>query len=170
MHYLQPERAQPAGWEKAIEHLTQALELRPNDGFLWAHARLDLAMAHMHLAVHFHDAGQPERSEEQFALALRIEPDRAEPRTFYAAFLRLTGRLDEAAEQCHKALELQPDSPEARFELGLVLAERGRYAEAIDLLREALAAAHADEKADLAARIEVELRRCKRELAGDHDD
>jgi len=170
MHYLQPERAQPEGWEKAIEHLKQALELRPNDGFFPARARLSLAMAHMRLGVHLHDAGQPEKSEEQFALALRIEPDHAEPRTFYAAFLHLTGRLDEAAAQYHKALELQPDSSEARFELGLVLAERGRYAQAIDLLREALAAAQAGGQTDFAAEIEVELRRCERESADGRDE
>jgi len=170
MHYLQPERAQPEGWENAVEQLKQALELRPNDGFFRARARLSLAMAHMRLAVHLHDAGQPEKSEEQFALALRTEPAHAEPRTFYAAFLRLTGRLDEAAEQCHKALELQPDSPEARFELGLVLAERGRSAEAIDLLRQALAAARAAGQTDFAAEIQVELRRCERKLAGDRDE
>jgi tetratricopeptide (TPR) repeat protein len=82
----------------------------------------------------------------------------------------LTGRLDEAAAQCHKALELQPDSAEAWFELGLVLAERGRYAEAIDLLREALAAARAADQTEFAAKIEVELRRCRQKLDGERND
>jgi len=166
MHYLQPELKQLQAWEQAIEHLQQAVRLRPND----ANACVNLAKAHMGLGVYFHDAGRPEESERQFDLALTLEPAHPETCTFYASFLRLTGRLDEAAEQCHKALELQPDSPKARFELGLVLAERGRYAEAIDVLREALAAAQAAGQTDFAAEIQVELRHCERKLAGDRDD
>jgi serine/threonine-protein kinase len=77
------------------------------------------------------------RAESELQLALRLNPNDANARRWYAVLLASLGRFDESVVEARHAVELDL-SPVASTELGNVLYRARRYDEAISVLRKTL--------------------------------
>jgi tetratricopeptide (TPR) repeat protein len=147
--------------EEAIEHLREALRLKPD--YARAHynlgnalARLgkteeaiehyrqalrwqpDFVDAHNKLGLALAKLSKTKEAIEQYELALQRRPDDAEARYNLANALVKAGRSEEAEEHYHAALWLRPDDAEAHKGLGAALEQLGRTAEAVEQYRQAL--------------------------------
>ncbi len=146
---------------EAIEHLEQALRLKPD--YVDAHYNLGLALAqagrtpgaiehfeqalrlkpdyvdaHSNLGIVLAQAGRTPEAIEHFEQALRIKPDYAELHCNLGLALVQAGRTPEAIGHFEQALRLKPDYADAHYNLGIILAQAGRTAEAIEHLEQAL--------------------------------
>ena len=74
----------------------------------------------------------------EYERAIRLDPQHATARQWYALLLRDLGRLDDAALELRRGLELDPLSPAVSRNLGYVLFSAGRHQEAIEHLQRAL--------------------------------
>jgi TolB-like protein/Flp pilus assembly protein TadD len=100
----------------------------------------DLSEAHAslgHIAICF-DWDWHE-SETRLIHALRLNPNNATARQFYAMGLSSVGRTGEALEQIRLSRELEPTSVIYRANLGFILYRAGRIAEAVEELRNCVA-------------------------------
>jgi protein O-GlcNAc transferase len=160
-HLLGLIAGQVGRFDVAVEHIVQALRLRPN--FAVAHSNLgnvlrDLgrlteaeaccrqalrlqpgfADAHINLGNVLRELGQLEEAEVCYRQALRIQPNSTLAHCNLGDVCRARGRL-EAAESCYRqALHIQPDHARAWNNLGVALQERGLLGEAESCLREAI--------------------------------
>ena len=87
-------------------------------------------MAHVNLIAMYGDLGLPDKAEEHFREAVKLDPGWAE--VYYnwglAAFARATGST-EASETFQKAIEVNPNYANAYVQLGQILDEAGRMSE-----------------------------------------
>ena len=105
---------------KAIESFTKVISAKP-----------EAASALMGRGLAFYQAGQFERSEADFELALTLEPDHSFPRKYYAAILHDSGRLQEALLQLDAALQMDPFDVFARKARGRLLFDFAEYERAL---------------------------------------
>jgi tetratricopeptide (TPR) repeat protein len=113
--------------EEAIEHLLQALRLKP-----------DYAIAHYNLGTALGKLGRTEEAIEHLLQALRLKPDYVEGHYNLGTALSKLGRTEEAIKHLLQALRLKPDYAEAHSSLGVALYKQGRTEEAIEHLLQAL--------------------------------
>lgn len=106
-----------------------------------AAAHLNLAVVYTNLAqAHFGAPGRPDpghlaRAEQEYRIALRIEPDFIPARINLAMLCDSLGRKDEAESLFREVVELDPELAEAHYSLGLLLAEdESRIEEAVGFL------------------------------------
>lgn len=93
--------------------------------------------------------GNPDRAEEEFRAAIRLDPDYAEAHSNFGRFLIERGRSHEAIALLRHALKLAPGMGRALTHLGIALARENREAEAVDALNAALSLSDADREAHL---------------------
>jgi len=105
--------------EEALPYCRRAIELRPD--FAQAHCNLGTALDPNHL----------KDSLREYAEAARLDPTRADFRTFMAQELGKLGRWQEAIAQSTIAVRLDPHSAAARFGLGWDFDGAGREADAL---------------------------------------
>lgn len=106
----------------------------------------DQPAAHLNMAVVYDNLGQVERAEQEYRLALRIDPGCVPARNNLAMLCNRLGRAAEAESHLRRVIELEPEFAEAHYSLGLLLAEDDRrLAEAAEAL--AVAARLAPENA-----------------------
>ena len=79
-----------------------------------------------------------EKAEQEYKLALKLNPGSASVRAAYAEYLAQLGRYEEAYTQTEKALEIDPLSLGIILRLGGNMADLGRYDEALDYLFDVL--------------------------------
>ena len=88
----------------------------------------NLAEAHLSLALitFFVDWNWP-RSDEEFKLAIALDPNNAEALSFYAIFLGNAERFDEAIEYGERSLEIDPLSPLINMNVGWTYFSAGEF-------------------------------------------
>jgi TolB-like protein/DNA-binding winged helix-turn-helix (wHTH) protein/Tfp pilus assembly protein PilF len=92
-----------------------------------------LSLAHYALAmVHFNYDWDFPAAEREFRLALQLEPNSAETRTFHGFYLSAMGSHDEAVTEMRRALQLDPLSVLDNRNLGSALYYARRYDEAVN--------------------------------------
>ncbi len=138
---------------QAAPHLNMALVLEQQSGRLneaaeqyraALAAKPDMPKTQVALAELLARLGQPEKSEQAFRSALRLDPDQADAYFGLARTLRSEKRSGEAALYLQEAARMEQRKPEAAqaVELsneGLQMASRGDPAGAIRVLRQAIA-------------------------------
>jgi adenylate cyclase len=115
-------------YPKAFASIKKALELDP--ALVEAHTSLRV--------VKFHYDWDWQGAEEEFVLAIRLNPSYAPAHQFFADYLKGMGRFDEAVSEITKARELDPLSQPINAALGHVLYLARRYDEAIAQYRRAI--------------------------------
>ena len=111
---------------RAIAAARKAVEL--DDSLAEAHRAL--AFAERYGSWDFVDA------EKEFRRAIKLDPNDAQARRWYANAFAVKGRFAESLEQLDIAQELDPSSNVTLADKGMMLANAGRTKEAVDLLRE----------------------------------
>ena len=100
-----------------------------------------LGMAHTSLGYGLWWGGEWERAEQEFELAIDLEPGYATAHQWYGAHFRSTGSAIEAVIHAERALELDPVARIISRNLGRSLWAAGRIDEAIEQHRETTALA-----------------------------
>ena len=128
MYWLRDDRSQER-LVKAKEAAERAVELRP-----------DLAETHTALGWYFYQGllDYP-RALNEFAAALKIQPNNSDALCGIGAVLRRQGRWGEAAEATDKALEFDPKNAQLLFKAGSNCVLARRYAEADRAFERAIA-------------------------------
>ena len=141
--------------KEAIEHLSEALRLKPD--YTKAHNNLGLALfkqgnldqaanhffaalriqpgnsaAHYNLGLVMEEKGHIEVAVNHYLEALRINPDFAEAHNNLGIALQAQGRLKEAVYHLSAALRIRPDYAEAHHNMGSALEMQGNVKKAID--------------------------------------
>jgi TolB-like protein/Tfp pilus assembly protein PilF len=123
------DRAPPhKAYPKATEYIQKALEL--DDALGEAHAILGYVLA-------FYDWNW-EEAENEFNLALELNPSFSYGHTWYSSFLLVSGRYDKAISEAKRALELNPLSSYVNVGPGRAYFFAGQYDKALEELRTAL--------------------------------
>ena len=92
-----------------IDAVTRALELEPN--LAEAHASMGLALSgSMGLALS--QTGERRKAEEEFAIAIELDPDLYEAHYYWARFCFERGNLADAAEHFKQAWRVSPRDPQ----------------------------------------------------------
>lgn len=104
---------------KAIEHLQEAVRLKPDSGA----ARTNLAAALLH-------AGKPELAGEQFRRALALEPGNYDANHNLGEFLIQSGKLTDAIPLLERAQTINPSSYDNGYDLAQAEFLSGKLAEA----------------------------------------
>ncbi len=137
--------AQAGRVEEAVEHLEDALRIKP--GYADVHFNLGLALvllgkipeamshweqalrirpgfakAHYNLGLVLWQAGKTQGAIGHFKQALRIQPDYAEAHVNLGLALEQTGNPREAIGHYEQALRIKPDTPEVQNNLAWLLA------------------------------------------------
>ena len=81
---------------------------------------------------------QWEKADEEYILAIKLDPNHAEARAYYSLFLDIMHRYEEAEQQIEKAIELEPYSSVVRTLYGMHLGNTYHFDEAIDVLKNTL--------------------------------
>lgn len=147
--------------EEAIEHLKQAVTLRPDSAQLlmelgrllhrqerpseavveYKHAlylRPDLAEAHFELAQVYRSLNDLDAAYHAAQQAVSLTPQHAGYHSLLAAIRQDQGLLDDAMESCHKVIELMPDRAEAYYNLACLQRDQGRLDEAMATQQQAI--------------------------------
>jgi DNA-binding winged helix-turn-helix (wHTH) protein/tetratricopeptide (TPR) repeat protein len=136
-----------AGMADSYSILAEYLFLPPADAFRKATAAAEhavkvdykLAEAHSSLAeVKFFYERDWVSAEEEFKLAIELDPNNAVTRHMYAWFLLTQEKLDEASEEFRRARELDPLSLVYSTTIGLPFYYKRQYNRAIKLYRDVL--------------------------------
>ena len=114
-------------YQEAIDHLNEALRLRP----VYFEARNNLGMV-------FFMQGRIDEAMECFTEALRIRPDKAEAYHNLGSAYARQGKFELAVQNYNEALRLKPHYPMAYYNLGVAMNMQGRHNEAIKYLDQAL--------------------------------
>ena len=112
--------------QRAFELATEYLKEKPDSG-----EAMDLK------GLALQSMGRPE-AEQAFREAIRLMPDRPEPRDHLAAFLYQTGDIRRAAQEWQEAIRVDADYAPAHYNLGSVYQAQGNLDEAVAQYREAL--------------------------------
>ncbi|MDO8683688.1 MAG: tetratricopeptide repeat protein [Armatimonadota bacterium] len=91
-------------------------------------ARFHLGEARAQLGIEMLRRHAPDRAEEEFRLALEINPRYADIRYQLARALSSKGKIDEALSELELALEINPAFAKAYFERGLMMCKAGEFA------------------------------------------
>jgi len=89
----------------------------------------DQPAAHLNMAVVYANLGRPDKAEEAYQTALRLDPRFVPARINLAMLCDQQGKKHEAEEQFRKVIELEPELAEAHYSLGLLLAENDQRLE-----------------------------------------
>jgi protein O-mannosyl-transferase len=98
-------------YEAAVEHLQEAVKLRP-----------DYADAYFNLGTVLFQQGQIDQAITEWRKALEIRPQDAEAHRNVADALRKEGKVQEAISEYNQALNITPDDPAALNNLASILA------------------------------------------------
>jgi tetratricopeptide (TPR) repeat protein len=128
--------AQQGKTKEATMEFESALQVNPR-----------LMMAHVNLIAMYGDLGLPEKAEEHFREAIRLDPGWAEVYYNWGLLLSRQRRIAQAAEAFEKAIEVNPNYADAHVELGHLLDETARSVEAQKHFRLALENATANRQA-----------------------
>ena len=144
--------------EEATSSLDQAIALDPaNKEALYYTARAhrllaeaafkklyaldpDSALLHRALAETFAEAGEPEKSIDEYEVAIRKEPKNPDLYEALGEENQKLGRVDAAIKAYEQALQLHPNSAIALYNLGMMQVKTGRAATGVPLLRRAIEA------------------------------
>jgi Tfp pilus assembly protein PilF len=144
--------------EEAASSLDQAVALDPqNEEALYYTARAhrllaeaaykklyaldpDSALLHKAMAETFAEAGEPEKSINEYEAAIRKEPKNADLYEALGEQDQKLGRIDAAAKAYEQELQLHPNSAIALYNLGMMQVKTGRAAAGVPLLRRAIEA------------------------------
>lgn len=96
------------------------------------------ARAHYNYGHLLAEQGDDVRAEEQFRIALRLEPERPDAHDALGNVHYRAGRHEEAIAEWREALRHNPDELDAHFNLGVLFLELGRLDEAEVHCREAV--------------------------------
>jgi tetratricopeptide (TPR) repeat protein len=124
-------------WDVAVQQLTKASELDPNQHVVWA----NLADAYQGLAGTKTGQEQTDaygKAIESFGKAIALKPDDAAYVNNYGLLLARAKKVPEAQEQLVKAAQLDPpNAGKYYYNLGAVLQNTGQYDAAIDAFKKA---------------------------------
>ena len=95
----------------------------------------DLADAHAAMGFIKHYNWDWTSAEEEFKLALELNPNSAYAHDCYASFFSCRGRLEEAVQEVNRAQQLDPFSIGISAKRGFILTTARRYDEAIEQFR-----------------------------------
>lgn len=162
LHLLGALCAQTNRTAEAVEHLTQAVAVRP--AFPEAHYNRGHALA---------AAGRGEEAIAAYRQAIAQRPAFPEALNNLGGLLRDRRQLAEAIDACRRAIDLRPDYPEALVNLGSALHASGALDDALAAARRAIALrpAYAEAHHLLAhvlsdlGRLDESLAACKQALA-----
>lgn len=98
----------------------------------------DSALLHRALAETFAEAGEPEKSIEEYEAAIRKEPKNSDLYEALGEQDQKIGRTDAAARAYEQDLQLHPNSAIALYNLGMMQVKTGRAATGVPLLRRAI--------------------------------
>jgi tetratricopeptide (TPR) repeat protein len=104
--------------EEALPHLTKALELDPNFGE--HHYNFALAIL----------KDQPDLATQEFAIAVRLDPDHLQAHKNLARLYGKEGKQEEALQELREILRLDPDDFQAHLSLGLTYMKQFEMVEA----------------------------------------
>jgi tetratricopeptide (TPR) repeat protein len=99
---------------------------------------LNLGAGHNHLGTYFSQQGDLDRAKEEFAQALRLEPQRPEAHYNLANIFFRLGELDKAELGYREAIRRNPAYESAHLALGLIHERRGEAAAAEGKYREVI--------------------------------
>ena len=116
-----------SGLEKAAAELERALEEQP-----------ELLSAHTTLIGLYWELGQPQKSEEHYRAALKIDPRNPTVHYNWALVQLLKGEFAEAEKSFREAIRYKPDYDDALVQYGVLLERRGLVAKAVEQYRAAL--------------------------------
>jgi len=102
---------------------------------------IDNEQAEAHVALGFvkHFNWDWAAAEQEFKLAIELNPNLANAHTFYASFLVSRGRIGEAIAEANRAQELDPFSLAISVHRGFILENARHFDEAIEQLRRVIA-------------------------------
>lgn len=106
-------------WDKAAEHLRQALALDAYD-----------VDARHYYSEYLTCRGRHDEAIQTMHQALQLDPTSRILNSDLGKLLMLAGRFDDAADQFRATVEMDPDFPLAHYRLGLALACQGNFSEA----------------------------------------
>jgi tetratricopeptide (TPR) repeat protein len=113
--------------EDAIAEHEKALELDP-----------DFVLAHANLIILYGKTNQPQKAEEHFRAAARLNPNSADSYYNYGVLLFTERKYPEAEEMFQKAVEINPYHSQAFHNLGIIREQQGRLDDALELYRKAV--------------------------------
>jgi predicted CXXCH cytochrome family protein len=87
----------------------------------------DAPEAHLNLGGLWSDLGDSRHAEDEYRIALRLDPMFVPARVNLAILLAGQGRLGESERELRDAIASAPNSGEAHYSLGLLLAERAEH-------------------------------------------
>jgi len=137
-------------FEKAAEHLSEALLANPHD-----HA------AHDMMGTTLNQQGKQNEAIKHFEKALEINPEYFSAYNNLGSVLAQQGKTEEAVKHFEKALEINPELDTAHFNLALSLLKLGQTDRALEHLHKALIYAEASGNWILAnkiRRVELQIR------------
>ncbi|HEV3119050.1 MAG TPA: tetratricopeptide repeat protein [Gemmataceae bacterium] len=115
-------------YQKAIEHVTEAVRLRP-----------DYVLAHYNLGKLLALVGEFDLAKAHLREVIRLEPGHPDARFVLGVVCFQQEHFDEAATYLTEEIALHPDSAQALHLLGKVRAQQARWAEAVACFRRACA-------------------------------
>ncbi|MDP3938393.1 MAG: tetratricopeptide repeat protein, partial [Deltaproteobacteria bacterium] len=102
-------------------------------------AEADRPPAHLNLGVVHEGQGKPEKAEQSYLTALRMDADFLPARVNLANLYNRMGRNADAERQLREGIARAPEEGELYYSLGLLLAEEKRMDESADALGKAAA-------------------------------
>lgn len=159
--YLGVFLAKQGALDEAVQHLTEAVRLRPTDAFaqstlgttLVGQGKLDRGIAHLREALrlnsndadmHYNLAtalfrrGVVDEAARHFAAAIRARPDFATAHNNLGVILFQQGDVEAALQEFAAAVRIAPDYAEAHNDFGMALLRAGDAAAATEHFRTAL--------------------------------
>ena len=107
-------------WRDDVSLFSRVIEVEGDSGF-----------AHLRLGVALERKGRKAEALDEYRLAAKLEPGRAEAHRNIANLVAEAGDPDEARAEYERALQLNPGYVSAHFNLGLLLARTGQADQAI---------------------------------------
>jgi Tfp pilus assembly protein PilF len=113
--------------DKALDYMTEALKLNPNE------LRIRNRLGTMLMVQ-----GKTEEAIEHFFESLRIRPWQIETHKKLGDLFKLQGKTDEAISHYRQALQIKPNDAKAHNNLGVLLVSEGKLSEALSHFHQAL--------------------------------
>lgn len=98
----------------------------------------ELVLAHANLIILYGRTNQPQKAEEHFRAAVRLNPNSADSYYNYGVTLLKNRRTEEAEEMFRRAVEVNPFHPQALQNLGVIREQEGNLNEALEFYRKAV--------------------------------